>query len=349
MKTKEKVKELWKLCFDDSDEFVEMYFRLRYTNETTMYLQSGNMIVSSLQMPCYPLTFEGNEIQAAYISGACTHPDFRGKGVMAQLLAESFSRMVQKNIPVSFLIPANPGLYDYYAKTGYAKAFFRSQKKQQVSDITVAKGNLHFEHTTTSDQRIFDYFIKKALQRPNYIQHTSADLEAVMEDLRMSGGSITIARHGSQTSSQQASHGRIAGILFAYPEDDYLKVTEWFADNDGIRDNLFREAAHYHNQSDILWFERPTHSAEEQAFGMARIINAQKMLELYAAAHPEKKINIHLTDEQLTFNNGYYSINRGSCSFSQKPHQNGHIEMTIQQLSTLVFDEARLYMSLMLE
>ena len=35
MTTKEKVKALWQLCFDDSEEFVEMYFRLRYKNEIT--------------------------------------------------------------------------------------------------------------------------------------------------------------------------------------------------------------------------------------------------------------------------------------------------------------------------
>ncbi len=32
MMIKEQVKALWKVCFDDSEEFVEMYFRLRYKN-----------------------------------------------------------------------------------------------------------------------------------------------------------------------------------------------------------------------------------------------------------------------------------------------------------------------------
>lgn len=33
MRTKEQVKALWNLCFDDSEAFVEMYFSLRYKNE----------------------------------------------------------------------------------------------------------------------------------------------------------------------------------------------------------------------------------------------------------------------------------------------------------------------------
>ena len=164
---KEEVKRLWKLCFDDSDEFVEMYFRLRYSSETTMTIQSGNKVVSSLQMPFYPMTFEGAEIQTAYISGACTHPDFRGKGVMSQLLAESFSRMVQKNIPLSILIPANPGLYNYYARTGYAPAFFRTRIEENVSHIAAGKGDLQFEHVTSPDKQVFDYCAEKAYLRPN--------------------------------------------------------------------------------------------------------------------------------------------------------------------------------------
>ena len=40
MTTKEKVKALWQLCFDDNEEFVEMYFRLRYKNEINIAIES---------------------------------------------------------------------------------------------------------------------------------------------------------------------------------------------------------------------------------------------------------------------------------------------------------------------
>lgn len=39
MTTKEKVKALWQLCFDDNEEFVEMYFRLRYKNEINIAIE----------------------------------------------------------------------------------------------------------------------------------------------------------------------------------------------------------------------------------------------------------------------------------------------------------------------
>ena len=45
MMIKEQVKALWKICFDDSEEFVEMYFRLRYKTEVNVAIQSGDEVI----------------------------------------------------------------------------------------------------------------------------------------------------------------------------------------------------------------------------------------------------------------------------------------------------------------
>ena len=68
---REKVKSLWKLCFNDSEEFTEMYFRLRYNNDVNIVLQSGEEVIAAAQMLPYPMTFGDTEIKTAYISGAC--------------------------------------------------------------------------------------------------------------------------------------------------------------------------------------------------------------------------------------------------------------------------------------
>ena len=90
---REKVKNLWKLCFNDSEEFTELYFRLRYNNDINIAIQSGEEVIAALQMLPYPMTFEGEDIHTAYISGACTHPDYRNRGVMHELLSQAFARM----------------------------------------------------------------------------------------------------------------------------------------------------------------------------------------------------------------------------------------------------------------
>ena len=66
------------------------------------------------------MTFEGEDIHTAYISGACTHPDYRNQGVMHELLSQAFARMLHNNVALSTLIPAEPWLFDYYGRSGYA-------------------------------------------------------------------------------------------------------------------------------------------------------------------------------------------------------------------------------------
>ena len=105
---REQVKSLWKLCFDDSEAFIELYFRLRYNNEVNLAIQSGEEVIAALQMLPYPMTFCGQTVPTSYISGACTHPDYRSKGVMRELLSQSFARMLRNGVLFSTLIPAEP-------------------------------------------------------------------------------------------------------------------------------------------------------------------------------------------------------------------------------------------------
>ncbi|KAA6326525.1 hypothetical protein EZS27_024375, partial [termite gut metagenome] len=76
MNVKKQVKELWKLCFNEEEAFVDMYFDLRYNSDRNMYIRRDDRIISSLDMIPYPMTFCGTNIRTSYISGACTHPDY---------------------------------------------------------------------------------------------------------------------------------------------------------------------------------------------------------------------------------------------------------------------------------
>ena len=58
---REKVKKLWKLCFNDNDEFVDMYFNLRYNSEVNVAIESGDEVIAALQMLPYPITFHGTD------------------------------------------------------------------------------------------------------------------------------------------------------------------------------------------------------------------------------------------------------------------------------------------------
>ena len=59
-----------------------------------MAVREEGKIISALQMISYPMTFCGETIATSYVSGACTHPDYRSHGAMRRLLRLTHRRMM---------------------------------------------------------------------------------------------------------------------------------------------------------------------------------------------------------------------------------------------------------------
>lgn len=72
---KEEVIRLWRICFQDSEDFIRFYFDKKYREENTLTLSENGQIVSALQMLPYQMTWNGNLIPVSYISGASTLPE----------------------------------------------------------------------------------------------------------------------------------------------------------------------------------------------------------------------------------------------------------------------------------
>ena len=304
---REKVKNLWKLCFNDSEEFTELYFRLRYNNDINIAIQSGEEVIAALQMLPYPMTFEGEDIHTAYISGACTHPDYRNRGVMHELLSQAFARMLHNNVALSTLIPA--------ADTG-----------------------LTLEMSAEYTEKRYEYLDRKLRERPCCIQHTEEDFQVIIADLQLGQGFVCTLSNGEE----------ITALAITYPIGKAnWRIGEIVSDTPATKTLLLQHICQSLNLPSIRVLTPPA-TGESQLLGMARIINAKTMLQLYATAHPELELSIHLTDEQVSANNGYYYLNNGKYMNSAKRLPGSHLALTIGELTEKIFATSSPYMSLML-
>lgn len=128
MKDIEQLKSLWKSLFGDTEAFISLFFHEVVRDENIRVLEEKGRILSALYMLPYPFRIWKQEVTASYISGAGTLPEAQGRGLMRRLLIDSFKEMERRQIPLSILIPAEPWLYGFYEKSGYATVFAYNQQ-----------------------------------------------------------------------------------------------------------------------------------------------------------------------------------------------------------------------------
>ena len=110
--------DLWRLCFEDTEEFIRFYFSKKYKEENTLvYWDKQGDVIAALQMPLYPITFAGTLVQAGYISGACTHPLAR------EIVAGGFRRDEETRHSVEHVDPGERSVVRLLLEDGIRHSF----------------------------------------------------------------------------------------------------------------------------------------------------------------------------------------------------------------------------------
>ena len=174
---KEQVRQMWKICFNDTEEFMDIYFSEKYRNENTLIYFENNNPVASLQMLLYLFSFYGVVIPVAYISGACTLPQFREKGYMNELLVKSFEVMKRRNIPLSLLNPADKKLRSYYKKYGFETVFDEGKKSGYLKSI-LDEAQINLDRAYTRFNAIYR-------NRDFCILKSKSDFKTIVEDAKL--------------------------------------------------------------------------------------------------------------------------------------------------------------------
>ncbi len=273
---KQQIINLWQNVFNDPPEFVRLFFDRVYKEENALTLQKEGRIVSALQMLPYPMTFEREVIPVSYIYGACTIEPERGKGHMAELLERSFETMKARGIALTVIIPAESWLFNYYDRFGYATCFdfsIESFDRETLPSHSLIQVTIEGPEET---EEVDFYLDRKQRQRPCYVLHTKEDWKVNRIDLRASDGRLLVARLG----------GKICGAAFALPSiEGEVFVQEIFYDGEEAKEALLHKASIlFHAEKAIC--RVPPKAEESTPFGMARIIDRERMIRLWTARHP---------------------------------------------------------------
>ncbi len=109
------LKELWKLCFSDTDEFIDGFFATGFSWEKCRLMTDGGHVVAAL----YWLDGEHRGQKLAYLYAVATHPGYRGRGLCRKLMADTHELLRIQGYAAALLLPGEPGLREMYRKLGY--------------------------------------------------------------------------------------------------------------------------------------------------------------------------------------------------------------------------------------
>ena len=113
MTRREQCKALYKTAFGECSEFDTMLFDLFFDNVETLEID-GSVAAMYFKIPC-TLEFKGDKKSACYIYAVTTHSDYRHRGLMSKLFADTLS----SPDTLYFLKPSSEGVIAFYKQAGF--------------------------------------------------------------------------------------------------------------------------------------------------------------------------------------------------------------------------------------
>ena len=110
-----KLKALWKEAFGDTDEYIDTFFSVAFSEDRCFSAWDGDKLAGALYF--FNCSFDGHPI--AYLYGVATAKAYRGRGVCRRLMEHTHSVLRSRGYVGSILVPAGKDLFDFYRKLGY--------------------------------------------------------------------------------------------------------------------------------------------------------------------------------------------------------------------------------------
>ena len=331
------VKKIWRETFSDSPEWIDMYFSRVYTDDDAFLLESDGQPVSSLILSQYSMLLHGREIPVSYMSGASTRRNARGNGNMSRLLAIALRQARHRGDWLVTLIPASRRLYGYYAQRGFSTVFY-IEEQRYTSLHSFPFSGTYVEVTDLSSDAVYDLFHRLESSRDGTILHSRRDFDTILLDNALDGGDAVAIAH--------AATGDIAAIAFAVSEgsreSDRLVIRRLLAVNPDAEQAILHTLRQRHPSSPFTVIAPVTpHSFPIESRGMARIVNVEEILRVYAEAAPHVSMYIRVSDPIIEENNRTFFIHEASLStVDASPRLD--LDVSVDVLASILFSTPRI-------
>jgi GNAT superfamily N-acetyltransferase len=208
-----RLKELWKVCFEDEEAYIDHCFECCYQPERVLVLEVMGRVVSMLMAFPYTMTAgDGSRCPAGYVYAFCTDPKERGKGYGRQLLACAERQLKAQGCQAVVMVPGEESLFQFYEALGYETACTMRE------ETMLRNGNTGGILPCPCPSQIYGQQREKWLSGLCHVSYEVPELEYQRSLCRSSGGRMYLLGDGVATVEVDGDQLVIKELLTAQPE-----------------------------------------------------------------------------------------------------------------------------------
>lgn len=330
MSKKDDIKRLWRDCFGDSPEYLDMYFNRIYRDADALTIEADGRVASSLLLQRYDLLFHGLTPSMGYIAGAVTRRSQRGRGYMTSLMLEALDISARRGDMICALIPAHDWLYFFFDRFGFSTVFLTDTQRFTSLHPFTTEGDYHPVADAYAPE-VYAAFHGMEMARGAGVLHSQRDFLNILDDLALRPGGTFVAVGRDDVP--------VAAMAWAVDCGDMVQVNDVL----GIDDDAHTAALHQIREAfpnrPVRYLAPAADGIRRHLYsrGMGRIVNARLCLELIASTHPRLNTRVRVTDPLLAHNNIDVRLAGGNCADATGEHGNPDFDVTIDVLTRIVF------------
>ena len=224
---------LWQQNFGtDSPSFVDWFFSARFVPEYSVLAEEGGRAVACAHgMPLH-IGLRDKIVPAVMLAGVATHEDFRGKGLMHQIMSLFMRVMHDRGIPLVAHTPARlPTFFSigHYPVNDTQYAIFEANgERASASFCRIVDPAEHYG-------ALFQCYDRSSRRYSGMIRRSFADFVLKCADYGSTGSKCAVARGAS---------GIEGYYFFESDECGNRNAMECVADNDAVFSTLLRDFSH---------------------------------------------------------------------------------------------------------
>lgn len=331
MSKKDEIKRLWKECFGDSPEYIDMYFSRIYSEESTLTAQNDEgRTVSMLQLMNYNMLFCNKQTELCYIGGAATARKCRGQGHMTRLMIAALDQAADRGAMMCALIPAHGWLYFFFERFGFSNVYL-TDRQCYTSFHPFATEATYHSVTDNYAPEVIDAFDRYERLRPGGVIHSRRDFLNILDDLSFRDNGTFVAVGRAETP--------VAGMAWGFDNGEFIQVNELLGiDHDARTGALQALRSHFPGRPFTVLAPADDHTGRQlRPRGMGRIVNVKKCLDLIAENDPDWRCRIRVTDPLLEHNSHIFNVANGICSITDTSPARLDFDVSIDVFTRIVF------------